>query len=62
MHLLMRRAGSYTESLNVGPDFCTVIGALALTSKGALAKGGLVFDLDDINQSVLCPTFLLCLA
>jgi hypothetical protein len=58
----MRPAGLYTESLNVGPDFCTVIGALALTSKGAVAKGGLVFDLDDINQSVLSPIFLQFLA
>jgi len=38
------------EGLNVGADFCTVAGTLALTSKGGLAKGGLAFDLDDIDQ------------
>lgn len=37
-------------ALNVGPDFCTVLGTAALLSKGALEKGGVVFDLDDLNQ------------
>jgi hypothetical protein len=36
--------------LNVGIDFCTAIGGLALLSKGAQAKGGLVFDLSDVDQ------------
>lgn len=34
----------------MGPDFCTVLGTAALLSKGALEKGGLVFDLDDLDQ------------
>lgn len=43
---------STSDGLNVGPDFCSVIGATALLSNGALQKGGLVFDLDDINEYV----------
>jgi hypothetical protein len=38
------------EGLNVGPDFCTVIGGVGLLSYGALAKGGNVFDLNDLNE------------
>jgi hypothetical protein len=40
--------------LNVGPDFCTVIGSTALLSNGAIAKGGLIFDLDDLDEYVPC--------
>jgi hypothetical protein len=38
------------DGLNVGPDFCTVLGGAGLLSKGALAKGGQVFDLDDLDE------------
>jgi hypothetical protein len=40
----------FTEGLNVGPDFCTVIGAVGLQSFGAMAKGEKVFNLDDLNE------------
>jgi hypothetical protein len=36
--------------LNVGIDFCTAIGRLGLLSRGALAKGGQVFDLNDLDE------------
>jgi hypothetical protein len=36
--------------MNVGADFCGTLGTAALLSKGAQARGGLAFDLDDINQ------------
>ncbi|EIN04231.1 heme-thiolate peroxidase [Punctularia strigosozonata HHB-11173 SS5] len=38
------------DGLNVGADFCTVIGTTSLLSNGAIAKGGLIFDLDDLNE------------
>jgi hypothetical protein len=52
--VLLRSSSSdinaFTEGLNVGPDFCTVIGAVGLQSFGAMAKGEKVFNLDDLNE------------
>jgi hypothetical protein len=38
------------DGMNVGLDFSTVAGAGALLTNGALARGGLVFDLDDLDE------------
>jgi hypothetical protein len=41
-----------TAGLNVGNDFTDLAGSNAFLTTGSIAKGGQVFDLNDINQCV----------